>query len=53
MHVAPALPMVEYETKTFDGALDTKNKYRGRPNKQLDDAWHEISMGEFDSLLFS
>lgn len=41
--VAPALPVIEYHRLKFNGSLDFPSEYRGRPNAEIDAAWHRIT----------
>ncbi|KAI3401067.1 hypothetical protein diail_778 [Diaporthe ilicicola] len=39
----PTSNAVEYETIKFEGGFLSENVYKGRPNKQLDQAWDRIA----------
>lgn len=42
----PAADAIEYETVKFDGGFLSDNVYKGKPNKQLDQAWNRIASGK-------
>lgn len=44
--LAPALPIIQLETRTFDGAIYNHNEYRGEPSAEIDEAWRRISVGK-------
>ncbi|KAI9742169.1 MAG: hypothetical protein M1818_004069 [Claussenomyces sp. TS43310] len=41
---APALPVISYVQKQFDGEIEQDNKYRGKPTPEIDAEWLRIGL---------
>ena len=39
---APARSALKWESRTLENSLETANEYKGKPRKELDQAWNKL-----------
>ncbi|KAI1636320.1 hypothetical protein F4809DRAFT_662606 [Biscogniauxia mediterranea] len=46
----PGYDAIEYETIKFQGGFEARNVWKGRPNKELDQAWDQLTIANFSAV---